>query len=328
MRILLCLFIVLVGSSILLGEDVERGIAAGFSADAGIENHPAVMFASGFENGFDGWTLSARDRTISSIVDDPAIVHTGKKCCISVALKGKNEGGNVTWRFPEPVDQIYLRFYCRFDKDSVTPHHFVKIRALREGWNARAGLAPPGDKGFWTGIEPSRSGSWHFYTYWHQMRSGRANPTGAKGDYYGNIFTMPGQTPLEREKWICVEAMMKANTVGKSDGELAFWIEGQLIGWWKPGSPAGTWNRSRFLVPGDDPKPFEGFNFRTDPTLRINQVALQWYVSHGHAARGAAERNLVYFDDVVVAKDYIGPMNLGKSAAARFPSPASSAPNR
>ena len=31
------------------------------------------MFASGFENDFDGWTLNARDRTISSIVDDPAV---------------------------------------------------------------------------------------------------------------------------------------------------------------------------------------------------------------------------------------------------------------
>ncbi len=297
----------------LFAQTAPKGIAAAFTNDAGIEKHPDVLFASGFESGFEGWTLDARDRTISSIVTDPAIVHSGKACCTSVAVKGKNEGGNVTYYFPKGLEQVYLRFYCRFDKDSVTPHHFVKIRALKPGYNPDAGLAPEGDKGFWTGIEPVRNGTWEFYTYWHKMRSYRETPTGAKGDYYGNRLKMTGQTPLQRDKWICVEAMMKVNTVGKSDGELAFWIDGKLIGWWKPGSPRGTYQGAHFVSPGDKPVPFEGFDFRTDPKLLINQVALQWYVSHEYAARGKAERNIVYFDDVVIATKYIGPMNTGKT---------------
>ena len=293
-------------------EEVQKGIAAGYRQDVGIERHPDVIFASGFEEGFKGWKLNLRDKQISSIVEDAAIAHSGKRCCMSVAVKGKNEGGNVTYYLNPEVDQVYVRFYCRFDKASVTPHHFVKIRALRRGFNSRAGVRPPGDKGFWTGIEPLRNGSWRFYTYWHKMRSGSGRVTGGAGNCYGNTFTVPGQTPLEREKWICVEAMMKANSIGKSDGELAFWIDGKLIGWWKPGSPKGTWRRSRFVVGGDDAKPFEGFDFRSDGTLKINQVALQWYVSHEYARRGKAERNLVYFDDVVIARKYIGPMNTGK----------------
>ncbi len=138
-------------------------MASGFPNDVGIDRHPAVIFASGFEEGSDGWRLDARDRQISSIASDPAIAHSGRACCRSVAVRCKNTGGNVTYYFPQGVDQVCLRFYCRFDKDSVTPHHFVKIRAIRPGVASRAGKSPPGDRAFWTGIEPLRDGTWNFY---------------------------------------------------------------------------------------------------------------------------------------------------------------------
>lgn len=318
MRILLfCLFAVLFGCSIVEAEEekveeAQKGLAAHFRYDIGIKNHPAVIFASGFEEEFSGWALDARDRRISSIFNDPAIVHSGSRCCRSVAIRHKNTGGCVTYSFPKGEDQIFLRFYCRFDKDAVMPHHFVKIRAIRKGVRTRAGVQPLGDKAFWTGIEPLRDRTWRFYTYWHKMHSGRANPTGVKGDYYGNTFTVKGQPLVEREKWICVEAMVKANTVGKSDGEMAFWIDGKLTGWWRPGSPKGTWVRSRFVIPGPRPRPFEGFDFRTDSAVMINQIALVWYVTEKYAKLGKSLRNIVYFDDVVVARRYIGPMNIGK----------------
>ncbi len=323
-------FVLLLVCSIAWAEDVQEGLASGFPNDVGIAEHPAVIFASGFENGFDGWTLDARDRRISSIVNDPALAHSGNACCRSVAIRGKTTGGNVTHYFPEGLDKVYLRFHCRFDKDAVIPHHFVKIRALRPGFSGNAGKRPPGDKGFWTGIEPVRNRTWDFYTYWHKMRASRAGPTEAESVYYGNRFTAPGQTPIEREKWICVEAMLKANTVGKSDGEQAFWIDGKLIGWWKPGSPVGSWVGTRFVTadPQDDRPvgPFEGFDFRSDPTLTINQIALQWYVTERYAARGTSDRNIVYFDDVVIATEYIGPMKKAPTDAAPVAEPPADSP--
>ena len=30
--------------------------------------------------------------------------------------------------------------------------------------------------------------------------------------------------------WYCYELMLKANTIGKNDGEVAWWIDGQLKG--------------------------------------------------------------------------------------------------
>jgi len=313
----LCL-LVLLGCSVVCAQEAQEGLAAGFPNDVGIERHAAVLFASGFENGFDGWSLDARDRQISSLVDDPELAHSGNTCCESVAIRDKTTGGNVTRFFPEGVDQVYVRFYCRFHKDAVMPHHFVKIRAIRPGVRSRAGHRPPGDGAFWTGIEPVRDRTWQFYTYWHKMRPSRAGETEADSTYYGNRSVMEGQTPLERGRWICVEAMLKANTVGRSDGEQAFWIDGELIGWWKPGSPEGAYRGTRFVSPAPPdtaPMPFEGFDFRSDPAVKINQVALQWYVTERYAARGPSDRNIVYFDDIVIATERIGPMKADPSAA-------------
>jgi hypothetical protein len=297
----------------------DRGLAAKYPGDAGIERDPAVLFASSFEHGFEGWTRV--NTRICAVAEEPGLAHAGKACCRETATRGKDTGGEATWRLPQGVDQLYLRFYCRFDKDTCWPHHFVKIRALAPGFDGDAGVAPPGDKGFWTGIEPLR-GTWRFYTYWHAMR-GWNNPGGdaalnddgspntGQNDFYGNSFTPDGQPPVPRETWICVEAMVKANTVGKSDGEMAFWIDGKKVGHYRPGEPLGWWRHNVFVTSGDKgtkPGPFPGFEFRTDPALKLNEIGLQWYVSEEYAAKGTADRNVVLFDDVVVATAYVGPM--------------------
>ena len=299
--------------------EFASGLAAKYPEDKGIAADPAVLFANGFENGFEGW--SKTNKRICTLVKEPALVHSGTSACQATATRGEDTGGEVTYHLAKGVDQLYLRFYCKFDKDTCWPHHFVKIRALAPGFDGNAGEVPPGDKGFWTGIEPLR-GTWRFYTYWHKMRGwnnpveGSATnddgtPNTGKNDFYGNSFTPDGQPPVERDKWICVEAMVKANTVGKSDGEMAFWIDGKKTGDYRAGEPIGTWSRNIYVTSGPNnkkPAPFSGFDFRTDPELKINEIGLLWYVSEEYAAKGTATRNSVYFDDVVVATSYIGPM--------------------
>jgi len=294
------------------------GIAARYPGDQGIERDPAVIFASGFESGFEGWTRP--NKRICAIVQDQALAHSGGACLQATATRGQDTGGETAYVLPKGVDQLYLRFYCRFHPETCWPHHFVKIRALAPGFDGNAGTAPPGDKGFWTGIEPLR-GTWRFYTYWHQMR-GWNNPGGdvqvnddgtpntGKNDYYGNSFTPDGQPPVPKDTWICVEAMVKGNTPGKSDGEMAFWIDGQKVGHYGPGQPIGTWNRNVHVTSGPKnakPAPFAGFDFRTVPELKLSEIALHWYVSEEYAAKGASDKNIVWFDDVVVATAYVGP---------------------
>lgn len=296
-----------------------EGIAARYPLDAGIARDPAVLYASGFEDGFDGWTRV--NRKIAVLHEDAAQAHGGTRFLRETATRGSDTGGEISWRAKQGVDLLHLRFYCRFAADACWPHHFVKIRALKDGFDGRAGLAPPGDMGFWTGIEPLR-GRWRFYTYWHRMR-GFNNPVGdgarnddgtentGENDWYGNSFTPDGQDEVPRGRWICVEAMVKANTPGTSDGEQAFWIDGVKVGHYRPGEPRGAWRRNVWTTSGKDlrePGPFPGFDFRSSDELKLNEIALQWYVSEEYAAKGAATANIVDFDDVVVARSYIGPV--------------------
>lgn len=295
------------------------GLAAAHPGDVGIASDPAVLFASGFEDGFAGWTRA--NRKVCAIEEDAPRAHAGKKCLRLTATRGLDTGGETALRLERGVDRLFLRFYCRFDADACWPHHFVKLRALAPGFDGPAGVAPPGDKGFWTGIEPLR-GAWRFYTYWHAMR-GWNNPGGevpvnddgtpntGKNDFYGNTFQPAAQPEIPRAQWICVEAMVKANTPGRSDGEMAFWIDGREMGRFGPGTPPGKWVRNTFVTTGkagEKLAPFEGFDFRTSAELKLNEIGLLWYVSEEYAAKGQAERNVVWFDDVVVATEYIGPM--------------------
>ncbi len=301
-------------STELLGEG--DGIASQYPRDRNIQEHPSVIFASGFENNFQGWTYVDEEATI--IREDDSLSQSGNKFLQITATKGENVGGKLIYEFPEnkEKDEAFFRFYVKFDEDTIMPHHMNKIRALKpDPYYPNAGQRPEGNEAFWTGIEPSSQGKWHFYTYWHKMRSwqtpgGESDPERGSNPYYGNVFEPPGQEPIKRDEWICVEAYIKANTPGKSDGAMAFWIDGEKRGEWRPGHPEGTWLRGTFYTSGPyntDPKPFEGFNFRADSTVKINSVLLEWYLSHEHAQDSPSDQNIVYFDDIVVATEYIGP---------------------
>ncbi len=305
------------------------GLAAQYPGDQNIGNDPSVLFATSFEGGIPSNMISRRNGI--EVLNDPQIAQTGNACAKITATRGQDTGGDLRYEWANGVDQIFLRFYCRFDKDTVTPHHFVNVSGVTPNYAYRqggaAGLLPPGgaDGAFGTTIEPpnldgikaqySNNLAWGFYTYWHEMRSWQTmhgQPDGRPNAYYGNNFRPPMRPFVGRENWICVEVMVKLNTIGNRDGEQAFWINGTLIEHYKPGSPAGTWVRDRFDTTtstwNPNPQPFEGMSWRTHDSLQINRATLQWYVSDRAAQNGPTDKNIVYFDNVVVATQYIGPV--------------------
>jgi hypothetical protein len=287
------------------------GISHNYLLDEGIRFNSFVLFASGFEDGFTGWGYY--DPSVSEIVTDSDLAFSGNKVLKSVATKGVNEGGDVDYEISPAQDKIYLRFYTKFDENTVIPHHFVKIRAVKDGYWTNAGQKPPGDQAFWTGIEPLGDRTWHFYSYWHEMHSWQSysgEPDSSRGDnpYYGNNFNVPGQTPFQKGDWICVEAMLSANKPGYHDGEQAFWINGEKIGHWKQGEPTGKWKADRFKIGTDDASPFGGYSWRTTDDVKINMIKLRWYLRNSVLQNATQAHNIVYFDNVVVAKEYIGPM--------------------
>jgi hypothetical protein len=136
------------------------------------------------------------------------------------------------------------------------------------------------------------------------------------GRYWGTPFLAETPKPaVERGKWFCVEMMVKLNDPAGSDGEQAFWIDGRL---WRVGErvvsligkgfPNGR-RRGGWWGPDDDsPTGFEGFRWRTVKELAVNYVWAYVYITKapaGHVSR-------VWFDNIVIAREYIGPIQPAK----------------
>ena len=274
-----------------VAKSVGAGLASGFSGDRGIDSHPSVIFAEDFEStDYKGRWDEARDKNGEAL----SLVRLGgDKDPFGQSLKvkavlGRNTGGGLTKWF-ESADTLYVRFYTRFDSDCDYVHHFVTLRAnksLRGGdrWSGfgGAGKKPAGDERFSTALEPwgnwrrwPAPGRWNFYSYWHEMT---ASPD---GKYWGTSFKPEAQSNIQKDQWICAEFMLKHNTPGKADGEQAIWIDGKPMGHWR------------------------GINWRKSPGLKANALTLESYVTD----RWTRNRtNIVYFDNLVIARKYIGPM--------------------
>ena len=107
---------------------------------------------------------------------------------------------------------------------------------------------------------------------------------------------------VERGRWICVEQMVKMNDVGDTNGEQALWIDGKLVSHLGKGLRWGADGREEPQVP-EGGAPFEGFRWRTVKELNINYVWIYVYTQ-----KPAGHRIKVWFDDVIVARTYIGPL--------------------
>jgi hypothetical protein len=305
--------------------------------EASLVADPAVLFHDDFEQGWGLWDAPEGD-TDHLVIENGATAHAGSGYLRSTVTEAQldaeeyiSSSPRVT--FPSRVDTLYWRFYARFVGIAPTPHHWVRVAAGTEDYES-SGLAntvPPGDEGFWFDFDASIDDKFNFYVYWHEMRSGRCNDgsttPGCEGDqgssyHYGNVFAPEEQAPFARDTWLCIELMAKANSVGSSDGALAFAIDDVILGDFRPGHPVGTWLRDSFHEGGCDfsactePVPFEGFDFRTNADVRFKSVFLDAYYERETTAERRAEleargltvssEQTILYDDVVVATERIG----------------------
>jgi hypothetical protein len=312
--------------------DGDHGIAARHPGDVGIAQDPAVVFVEDFEeNALE--TMAKRwedvgNRDNMSFASDSPPGSGGEHSLVMRRPKGsRSSGAGLYRRIQNPnggwgYDQLFARFYVKFAPDCGAIHHFGTT--LGGNWPATpwpmvsAGKPPDGSKSFWTGIEPyGQSWTWDYYTYWCEMRGSPPH-----GQTWGNSFIRDPKLAIERGKWICVELMMKVNDPGEANGEQALWLDGKLISHLGKGFPRGRWiwdkfepgqggagvrwnaekgGREDFDVP-DGGAPFEGFRWRAAPELTVNYLWLYIY-------SGSPDPSItVAFDDVVVAKNYIGPI--------------------
>jgi hypothetical protein len=259
----------------------DPGIAARYPGDAGIAKDPRVLFAEDFQTG----DLKDLEKRWGNLVKPESMVLEDG----TLRIKGN---GHLYTRL-KGVDRLQARFRVKFHEKMGYLHHFVTLLADAENtpWpRGEAGKQPDGARRFSSGIEPwgqggkhAPPGAWHFYSYWHEMK-----PDG-RGSYWGNGFEAE-QPPIPTDRWICVEAGVKANSTPElSDGEQAFWIDGRRIG------------------------EFKGIRWRTSDALKLNAFWLLLYCTdqparHNGDAEAARRVLEVSFDDVVLATDYIGPV--------------------
>lgn len=273
-----------------------QGLAAEFAADAEIVEHPEVIFAEDFEaEGYrQRWDDIHDKNSALSIIDaSPDSPRVGTRSLRVTATLGRNTGGGMTKWF-ESSDRIFIRFYTRFDPNCAYLHHFCTLRANkalrgRDAWSGfgGAGERPKGHERFSTALEPwgnrgqwAPPGRWNFYSYWHEMSAG------PDGRYWGNAFRPAEQPLIRRGEWICAELMLQHNTPAKADGEQAYWINGELRGHWK------------------------GIDWRKSADLRANAFTLESYVTNRWTKQS---ENIVDFDNIVIARQYIGPAQPAKS---------------
>jgi hypothetical protein len=297
-----------------------------------------VLFHDDFEQGWGKWATPSADTKHLHIESNASLANGGSKYLRSTVTKSDLDAtqyisSSTKYTFAKRVDTVFWRFYARFKGTAPNPHHWIRMSAgdASYGSSGLANTVPPGDKGFWFDFDVDNDDRFNFYVYWYKMRSGRCNDgtavSGCAGDqgttyYYGNVFQPPSQVSFTRDKWLCVEIRGKTNTVGSSDGELAFWINGKLVDAYKPGHPSGTWLRSTFHTGGcsfsacTPPKPFEGFDFRSSSAVRFKRIFLDAYYQRDTFAKKKAaleakglkvsDEQTIYYDDVVVATERIG----------------------
>jgi hypothetical protein len=87
------------------------------------------------------------------------------------------------------------------------------------------------------------------------------------------------------DQWTCCEIMVQCNTPDTANGRVALWIDGELV--------------------ADHP----GLRFRSVEYIKAGYVSLSTYASQEQSGRS------LWYDDIVVATEYVGPMGTGAAVA-------------
>ena len=226
----------------------------------------------------------------AKLVTDAELAHSGTGAIRFTALarEGRESGAGASgWFGPEGYDRVHFRRYVKFaaDYDQGDLNHVggglaAVAGADRYGGMGSAGIRPSGDDRFTSSFEPWRAwgrypapGYMFLYTYWMDMKRDR------DGNYWGNMLgpAEGDRIVLDRDRWYCLEHMIRANDVGQANGELAAWIDGKLY------------------------IHYTGLRWRTGADVKLKRFNIGVYV---HRAR---RDNTVWYDDVVLSTGYVGP---------------------
>ena len=280
----------------VLPSATRTGLAASYPGDKNIASHPAVYFATGFEKS--AWQSEWSTYGTWSVTE---IVSGGEangfeplqgRALRVTLVPRQNLGLDVRYDFAklqgaEP-EEAYFRYYLRFGDDWNPTLDGGKLPGFagtynRGGWGLRKsnGLNGWSTRGSFFAVRPDSSEMKGFagigsYVYHADIENAHSVSWG---------WGMGPTGRLRKNQWYSIEQYVKMNDPGKSNGVLRAWIDGHLV--------------------------FERSNlrYRDIPDLKIENA---WFnVYHGGVAKPPHEMSL-YIDNVVIAREYIGPMPGGE----------------
>ena len=288
----------------------ETGIASRYPGDEGIGGDGTVVFADGFEGfGEEGpgrWHRAWRDGGIVRGTETAENVHGGKTS-LEVTLLRKNlkeqDSCGVDKYLEKGWDQLFIRYYAKFAGDMEVLHGGGHNGVSLNGRAAGMAEASPGIRAdgrnkmtalldmYRHSEESASPGKMVVYVYHPEQRgkfgeqwfpSGRVE--GKKGpqgkEMFGGDFTAREELVPELGRWYCFELMVKANEPGKRDGRIAVWVDGKLRA------------------------DFPNRRLRDVEELKLTRAVITLSTLRQDVNKPVT----MWFDDVVVARSYIGPM--------------------
>jgi len=298
---------------LIASASAQVGIASHYPGDRGINYDPEVLFFDDFESYTSPsqlttkWTKAYKTENLR-IATEAADVYSGAKALeFKLPISGMEVANACKKAISPKQNTLFIRAYMKFDPG------FHVVGSSHTGLTLSANYPGPGngtprDGTGWFlfllqnnlqgplsgGIPP---GNAHLYVYWPKQRGafgdhwypdGRVVPwetgIGNKGDWvaypmqYPHFQPYPNNVMPPRDKWFCYELMVHANTPGQKDGEVKCWYNGRLVA------------------------DFPDLSIRSIPTLEIDQASIGLHAQHSERI------NKKWYDNVVIAKKYIGPM--------------------
>lgn len=286
----------------------ESGLASQFPGDANIQSHPDVLFADDFESYSLAGQLTTRwnqvyQSSYTRIATEASSVFAGGKSLEFRVPQQSVEVANEAIKTISPTeDTVFVRVYTKFEAGysaSGSTHNGIAVSAQY----STPGVPANGTNKFYVDVENSRDstsettpGRTNVYIYHPEQRSewgdhwypdGRVVPFDLTPGNFGPYFVArPDFTP-QLSRWYCYELMVKANTPGQRDGRVAVWIDGNLVA------------------------DFLSVRLRDVSSLKIDRILIGL-----HIGSNTVRQNMKWYDNVVVARSYIGPMSSAAVIAA------------
>jgi hypothetical protein len=282
-------------------------IAARYPRDKNIASDPAVIFADDFESYTNASQLATKWSKVAHVEHMRIATETGNRFAgakgleMSLPISSREVSASLQIKDVN-TDTLFVRVYEKWATNyhvAQSNHNGIQISGGTPAGPGRA--APANGTGFFTfllqNILSGRPGGMtdpgydEIYAYWPKQRSdfgdhwfpdGWVVP-GGEGDWllyparYDDFRAKPNHLP-QRNRWYCYELMVRANTPWLSDGEVKWWVDGKLTADFpdlKIRSIAGLQIETAKILLGAN---------------RTTQVTKKWY------------------DNVVIARHYIGPM--------------------